>query len=214
MMARGVRRWAGLLLVGLALAGCSDDPEGPGPDGTDVAPTEPTGPTTSAPDPTESASEPAPGPTSWPEPTRPAAMERDDVEGAKAAAEYFLELYPYVYATGDLSSWHEISHPECQFCAGVVENVEDLHADGGYAEGPVVEVIAIEAEPPDEEYEYFSVWIDAEEGQSTRYDESGGIVTQVEASLIQVDFALAWSDGKWIVRGAVGKEPDEHDREI
>ena len=53
-------------------------------------------------------------------PERPAALdEPPSVEGAVAVAEYFLLLYPYVYATGDLADWNALSHPECIFCASV-----------------------------------------------------------------------------------------------
>lgn len=107
--------WAGLLLVA-----CT------GPDG-DPSP-DPTSPTPSA-----TASNPAPS-TSAP-PARPAAMQRQDVEGAIAAAQYFLELYPYAYNTGDLTEWRAMSHPDCIFCASVIDNVEELHAAGGYQSG-------------------------------------------------------------------------------
>ena len=35
-------------------------------------------------------------------PEPPAELERTDEVGAAAAAEYFLELYPYVLQTGDV----------------------------------------------------------------------------------------------------------------
>src|SRR5690606_23134069 len=158
-----LRLGGALVAVGLTAVGCSD---------ADGEPTPTSGPTVSE-SPSEAPSSPeptspAPGPTPWPEPTRPAAMERNDVEGAKAAAEYFLALYPYVYVTGDLDAWREISHLECQFCAGVVANVEELHGAGGYADGPLLEIRTIEAAPPDGTYEYFSVWVEADERTSAK----------------------------------------------
>lgn len=71
-------------------------------------------------------------------------MERDDVEGAKAAAQYFLSLYPYAYNTGDLTEWRAMSHPECVFCASVIENVEALHAQGGYQTGGEITWLSVE----------------------------------------------------------------------
>ena len=45
-------------------------------------------------------------------PERPAALdEPPSVEGAVAVAEYFVDLFPYVNATGDLAEWGELSHP-------------------------------------------------------------------------------------------------------
>ncbi len=78
-------------------------------------------------------------------------MDRDDVEGAVAAAQYFLELYPYAYNTGDLEQWKAMSHPECVFCASVVENVEALHADGGYQTGGDIEWREVTADEGDSE---------------------------------------------------------------
>ena len=64
-------------------------------------------------------------------PTPPDAMRRDDVAGAEAAAQYFLQLYPYVYATGDLAEWKAMSHPECVFCEGSLERADDVYGSGG-----------------------------------------------------------------------------------
>jgi hypothetical protein len=62
-------------------------------------------------------------------PKRPDAMERDDAEGAAAAAEYFIELYPYVMATGDTEEFEAMSHRACGFCDDALEQAEQI-ADG------------------------------------------------------------------------------------
>ena len=43
-----------------------------------------------------------------------------------AVAEYFVLLYPYVYATGDLAEWNALSDPDCKFCASVVDNARAM----------------------------------------------------------------------------------------
>lgn len=53
-------------------------------------------------------------------------------EGAAAAAEYFLNLYPYVYATGDLDAWQNMSDDDCEFCNSVINNATELHDAGGW----------------------------------------------------------------------------------
>ncbi|WP_324649882.1 DUF6318 family protein [Georgenia sp. H159] len=153
------------------------------------------------------APSPTPGPTPWPEPTRPAAMERDDVEGAKAAAEYFLKLFSYVYATGDLSEWSEFTHSDCMFCTSVAEDVSELYAHGGYADGPAIEVLTMEAMPPDEDYAYYSVAIEASERTSRRFDRAGVVTEENETSDLEVDLVLDRVDGEWTIRGAVGTTP-------
>ncbi|MBD8063502.1 hypothetical protein H9624_14355 [Actinomycetaceae bacterium Sa1BUA1] len=136
-------------------------------------------------------------------------MEKMDIDGAKAASRYFVALYPYVYVTGDLDAWRNVTHPECQFCASVIENVETLHGSGGYADGPALEILELEAAPPDDEYEHFSVWIDAEESDAAWYDADGVVTERIEGALVELDLALAWVDGKWVVRGAVGRDVAE-----
>lgn len=131
-------------------------------------------------------------------------MERDDIEGAKAAAQYFLELYPYVYSTGDLSAWLEIAHPDCEFCAGVAENVEDLHGDGGYADGPAIEFVKVDAQAPTSDNEYFAVRVEAIEHPSSRFDGSGTVLGSQDGGPIDADIALQRTTaGQWSIRGAV-----------
>uniref|UniRef100_UPI0028E56CF7 DUF6318 family protein n=1 Tax=Actinomyces dentalis TaxID=272548 RepID=UPI0028E56CF7 len=51
-----------------------------------------------------------------PEPQRPAEADQHDLTGAIAAAQYFITLYPYVYATGDLTAFRAMSDATCKFC--------------------------------------------------------------------------------------------------
>ena len=62
-------------------------------------------------------------------------MSTVDAETAEAVAVYFLELYPYVYATGDLSDWNLLSHPECVYCADTRQGVEAMMTAGHHSLG-------------------------------------------------------------------------------
>ncbi|MEE6282679.1 DUF6318 family protein [Georgenia sp. MJ170] len=203
---RGRRRWlvAFAVMIGLVVggAGCATD------EGDDPAPTSSPSPTTDAP--TEPATdEPTTVPTPWPEPSPPPEMEGDDIEGAKAAAVYFIELYTFVYVTGQLEQWELISHPECQFCAGVADRVNDVHADGGYADGPVIEVVSIEAEAPDGDFAFYSVWMDVTESRSSRFNQAGAVIDTTDGGPSGFDVALLRTTDGWQVRGAVVQEPSE-----
>jgi hypothetical protein len=104
--ARGVI--VGVLVVGVVV-GCSS-PE----------------PVVESPSPVVEAPSPSPTPTLTVEgpvkPERPADMDRTDEVGAAAAAVYFLELYPYVMATGDLAEWDAMTWAElCSFCTATRE---------------------------------------------------------------------------------------------
>ena len=76
-----------------------------------------------------------------PPPVRPPEMDENTQMGAIAAAVYFMKLYPYAYATGDLTQWQAMSEPECVFCASVVTNVTNLHAAGGWDDPWQVDII-------------------------------------------------------------------------
>ena len=67
-------------------------------------------------------------------PDKPAQMSENSPEGAVAAAEYFISLYPYVYATGDLTEWDATCEPTSKLCSSVSNYVRELHAEGGWGD--------------------------------------------------------------------------------
>ena len=67
-----------------------------------------------------------------PEPQRPAEADQHDLTGAIAAADYFITLYPYVYATGDLTAFRTMSDATCKFCDSVITNATSMHTAGGW----------------------------------------------------------------------------------
>ncbi|WP_315503439.1 DUF6318 family protein, partial [Actinomyces radicidentis] len=67
-------------------------------------------------------------------PEKPAKMSENSPEGAVAAAEYFVSLYPYVYATGDLTEWDATCEPTSKLCSSVSNYVRELHAEGGWGD--------------------------------------------------------------------------------
>lgn len=133
-------------------------------------------------------------------------MERDDAEGAKAAAEYFLGLYPYVYATGDLLQWEAMSHAECKFCASVVEDATALVAEGGYGLGGEVEISDVKVAPPDEDFAHFRVAVMATEAPSFSYSASGEVTSSAAGGEVIYTVAALW-DGGWTIRAVSMEEP-------
>ncbi|UFU04652.1 DUF6318 family protein [Ruania suaedae] len=126
-------------------------------------------------------------------------MEEETVEGAIAAAEYFVELYPYVYASGDLEEWDALSDEGCGFCTNVRDRATELHADGGYAEGGEVEVYSSDGGGP---YDgLYSVTLGVRTAES-RHLQSDGSNASFEAD-DRPDFSLtmAWNRQQWSVMG-------------
>ncbi|TRW46272.1 DUF6318 family protein [Georgenia yuyongxinii] len=192
----------------MMLAACSAtaDPAESTPSGTATAsakPSEPTEPSATV-DPTVSA------PPEAKKPERPDAMRRDDVAGAEAAAQYFLLLYPYVYASGDLAEWEAMSHPECVFCAGVFESVEELHGRGGYAEGGEIAIERVAGREPLDGNDFYRVDISASEASSQINEtEAAGVERSGGKNLLI--FAVAREGGSWRIRGVQVESPASDD---
>jgi hypothetical protein len=83
---------------------------------------------------------PTPAPQAPVKPERPADMERTDEVGAAAAAVYFLELYPYVMATGDLVEWDAMTWAElCSFCTVTRQQAQEISTAGSDYVGGAIE---------------------------------------------------------------------------
>jgi hypothetical protein len=178
----------GTVAVGLLLAACTGAPS--------EAPT-PSRSATVSPSP-----EPSATPTTTAEPERPAAMDDAGVDGAVAAATYFLSLFPYVYESGDLTAWKAMSHPECVFCASVVSSAEEMHTKGNHQQGPSVtieEVVGREVDPG----VFFAVDVRMIQGPITEFGPDGAVVDEAPASeAVNISLAVVRVDGRWVVRGS------------
>lgn len=178
----------GAVLV-LGLAGCAPEPIPPVP-------------TTDRPSPTvEPTPEPEPEPA--PEtvhPQRPAAMDTVDAAGAEAAVEYFLRLYPYVYATGDLDEWRAMSHEDCIFCASVIDNVEALVADGHHAVGGTVDLVGLQARPIDPGAAW-EITLRVRQSASTHVDADGATVGEFGAGNTESSVFVVHDGEQWWIRG-------------
>jgi hypothetical protein len=178
-------RTLGAATVVLALAaGCTGDP--------DPVPTMPVVVPTATPSPS-----PTPDPATVP-PERP-DLSRVDAATAEALAVYFLELYPYVYATGDLTEWRALSHPDCKFCRSVITNVEQLIADGYVAGGGEIAVADPETRPISNTF--FDVELTASQDAMVVYDSLGAVVAHYEAKTYRVALGVAYDEGMWLIDG-------------
>ena len=193
-MRRGTR-WAVVAVLSmLALAGCTGETEEP--------PTTPSA-TSAAPSPSETATA-TPTPDAATPPERP-DMSVVDAATAEAVAKYFLELYPYVYATGDLTEWQALSHPECIFCASVISNVEEMVAAGEHWEGGLATLA-----PPRTtavSSDFFSVTIEAEEAPARRVGADGATAEESTGGRSLMTVIVINEGGTWRVRGCDVGEP-------
>ena len=135
---------------------------------------------------------------STPKPERPAGMDEQTPEGAAAAATYFLSLYSYVYATGDLSLWQAMSTPDCEFCRLVAERVSTLHESGGWGEPWTDEVVA-QSWGYDTSGEILAITVAVTSPERTIHHGSDVQVWKAEQAHVQMQ--MVWTDTGWSVHG-------------
>jgi len=120
-------------------------------------------------------------------------------DGAIAAAKYFVELYVYAHRSGDLAPWSEMSGPECDFCAHVVERVEEVYDAGGHIEH---EDFAWEGAPKTTKSPARSMWevrLSAVEGASVRYDGDGGVLKETAGGPVDMTIVVLSKIDSWEV---------------
>ncbi|GEK16471.1 DUF6318 family protein [Cellulomonas persica] len=187
--------------ISLGLAACT------GSGGAD--PTAATTAATSRQPPTPSPSPtpvPSPAPTgALPDvtvaPTAPAALDGPPTEAnAAAVAEYFMSLFPYMYATGDTSEWERLSGKNCGYCAGTLADLREKVAAGRHAVGGNFEFEASGSSTFDGD-EYFA-WVVFIQHPSRALDESGELVEGFpETSRVRAQVSLIWDGAGWTVDG-------------
>src|SRR5699024_8629363 len=109
-------------------------------------------------------------------------------------------------ATGDLSDWTALSHPECLYCSGVIKDVTAMSAAGQHGEGGAFEVVdgsGAEVET--------GVWYSAKvrltQEPSTTVDANGAVVEVFpERKSGVIDVAIVWEAGSWLIREATPSE--------
>ena len=130
-------------------------------------------------------------------------MSATGVEGATAAALYFLDLYPYIYATGDTAGWREMSAPTCDFCLESATDAEELIRSGKRG-GTPLEVVSTDGTDL-KEGQWFAVRIRAVQPATFETDSEGNRTRTGDGGTYEFDFALSWAD-RWVV-DSIGVQP-------
>lgn len=131
------------------------------------------------------------------------ATRAQTLSGAAAFATWFIELYPYVYNTGDAALLEAHSLPECDFCSSVAEGVQGDRATGvEHAYGPVT-VTRASAEPRwwgNDPHEYV-VSLTMVQDWSEDRGADGAVVARSEPTRYHVSMAVVQRDGEWWTSG-------------
>lgn len=189
----------------LMLGACSPAEPAPPPTLSTVAPSEATTPTpTSSPSPTHEPTESQPPELpGYPESllVEPEAMSKDDEAGAVAAAKYYVSLFEYVHATGDLARWEAMALPGCGLCDSVAEGVRELYGSGGREEAGRIELVG---KPSTDFIDTVNVWevtVRIRVGPSTVFDADGNVVKEFGEARNKITVGVVRMGGAWRVQG-------------
>lgn len=197
------RAGASLGALALVLGACSGvEPAEPA---EPTEPEDPNGETDADPEPNPepTADETASGPPEV-EPPEVPDIHREDDQGAQNAAEYFLELYSYVFMVDDTTMFEELSSPNCQFCANVIDRAEEMHAAGEYYEGGYLTFAVEETYPPIDDDPRFLIRFSADQESITHRAPDGSEILRTDSdSDVQIDVALILDEdhGQWLIDG-------------
>jgi hypothetical protein len=169
-----------------------------------------------SPSPTPSATvspSPSASPSPSPEPTvdkpeRPTAMDQHDVEGAAAAAEYFLALYNYINRSGDTSEWAEMSHRVCTFCQTALERANEVRKKKLKIDGGEVSSRLVKTYKRDGLTGIFPLDVEViQQASTTRFpDGSVESSTDKQTGLMRVEMGIR--NGEWVVVTVAPKPED------
>ncbi|MFI2487280.1 DUF6318 family protein [Promicromonospora kroppenstedtii] len=186
-MSGRIMRAIGLIVTaGLVLSACTGSPGE-----SEASPS-------SADDPTPVVSA-SPSPTVPPKPERPEAMNREDAEGAAAAAKYFIELYPYVMATGDVEEFKAMSHRACGFCEDALKQAEKLRSRNETWTGGEIKTDLRETYERDEITGIYPLDFEVEQAAARITDSTGATVFEGKNERATYRVELGLRDGDWVV---------------
>lgn len=158
------------------------------------------GPATSGPSRSSAVSaSPSPSVSLPTRPERPAAMQREDANGAAAAAEYFIELYPYVMATGDTKEFEAMSHPECGFCDQALTDVNRIQNSNQRFQGGEIEAELLDQFLQDDLTGIYPIDFEVRQQESRTLDADDTVISTAGAQISEHRVEVGRETGHWIV---------------
>ena len=135
-----------------------------------------------------------------PAPAKPPQMNEESAEGAAASVGYFLELYRYAFMTGDTTEFAAMSDDRCKFCKSTIDDANDIHSKGGWADKWDQEIVGMTYYEKLEGYEYNRVKVIVNYGAMASYYGDGQNPTTSEPSEGKVlNVAVRYSDKRWMI---------------
>ena len=135
-----------------------------------------------------------------PAPTKPKQMNEDTPEGAAASVGYFLDLYRYAFMTGNTTELAAMSDDRCKFCQSTIDDANDIHSKGGWADKWDQEIVDITFYEKLEGYDYNRIKVIVNYGKMTSYYGDGQNPSTSEPSEGKVvNIAARYSENRWLI---------------
>lgn len=138
----------------------------------------------------------------YPAPERPGDMDTNDVQGAAATANYFVNVYRYAFVTGDVSGVAAMSDPACTFCSSTIEDATTIHDAGGWVDPWDQEVLRLDYYDPVPGNIHSRVDVVATLGQMTRHDVDGSTGVTPPDPEETLTIVMFYSGDHWVIREA------------
>mgnify|MGYP001015892632 FL=1 len=135
-----------------------------------------------------------------PAPAKPSQMNEESAEGAAASVGYFLNLYRYAFMTGNTTEFAAMSDDRCKFCKSTIDDANDIHSKGGWADKWDQEIVSMTYYEKLEGYEYNRVKVIVNYGAMASYYGDGKNPTTSQPSEGKVvNVAVRYSNKRWMV---------------
>ena len=198
-----------IALAALALAACTSQSPEPSASATashsaSVTQSPPSTPTPAPPTPSATPTTDAQDVTT--PPARPEALDGPATEdNAKAVGRYYLSLFPYAVATGDLAAMDDLSAEGCKYCKHLRGIVTEIHDAGNHGTGGAYELgftSGIRNDDGD-----FIVGIEYVETPSRTVAPDGSLVEDFpDTYSMKAVLRLHWSGSAWTVEAGKATE--------
>ena len=135
-----------------------------------------------------------------PAPAKPQQMNEESPEGAASSVHYFLELYRYAFMTGNTTELAKMSDDRCKFCQSTIDDANDIHSKGGWADKWDQEIVSTTVYEKLEGYDYNRVKVVINYGKMTSYYGDGQNPSTSEPSEGKVvNIAARYSSNRWLI---------------
>ena len=135
-----------------------------------------------------------------PAPAKPPQMNEESAEGAAASVGYFLDLYRYAFMTGNTTEFAAMSDDRCKFCKSTIDDANDIHSKGGWADKWDQEIVGMTYYEKLEGYEYNRVKVIVNYGAMASYYGDGQNPTTSDPSEGKVlNVAVRYSNKRWMI---------------